>query len=341
MAVVERNMTRFVAKRLVATVIILLILAAAIFALQLISPADPARAIAGDRASEEVLERVRERLGLNDPIIVQYVRYVRDVLHLDLQQSVVTRRPVRTDLAEFIPATTELVGFALLLAVVSGAFLGIASAARWRGASALRIMMLASSSLPFFLTALLLIIVFFRVLDWFPATGRLSPDFESPGSTGLYTIDSLIHGRLDVFRDALRHLILPSVCLALTPAVAIGRALRSSMVATLRADWIRTARAKGLKEPTIVFRHAVRNSLGPALSVGGLQVAYLFGGVVIIEQIFAWPGLGLYTANAISRADFPAVAGVTLFLGAVYVLTNALVDVLQAWADPRIRIGAR
>jgi peptide/nickel transport system permease protein len=328
-------MLRFVVLRTLGALGVLLVLVLAVFVLQQISPADPARSLVGEKASAEILERARERLGLNDPIPVQYLNYVSDVARGDLQMSVATRRPVADDLGEFLPATLELVAVALLLAIVLGVLSGLATAGRWRGAGVTRLVLLCLASLPVFLSALLGIRLFYSVLGWLPATGRSSVQMDTP--TGFFLIDSLFTGDPSVLLDSVQHLVLPAIALSLGPAVAIGRALRSSLTHTMRQDWIRTARSKGLSERRVLLRHGMRNSLNPVLSLGGLQVAYLFGGVLVIEQIFAWPGVGLYTVQAIARADFPAIAGVTLALGVLYVLANTLVDILQAWADPRIR----
>jgi peptide/nickel transport system permease protein len=191
---------------------------------------------------------------------------------------------------------------------------------------------------PGFLLALLLLIVFYARLHWFPGSGRISPDLNPPtGPTGLLTIDGLLAGRLDVVRDALAHLALPALCLALGPAVALGRTLRSSLQTVLGSDHIRTARAKGLTERGVLLRHGVRPALNAPLTMTGLQVGMLLAGVVVVESVFAWPGLGLYTVRAIASVDFPAIVGVTLVMGAVYVFVNALVDLAQVAADPRLR----
>jgi peptide/nickel transport system permease protein len=247
-----------------------------------------------------------------------------------------TRRPVRTDIAAFLPATLELAATALAMAVVLGGALGLLTARG--GATSLRVGLVAGASVPAFLLALLLLIVFYAQLHWFPGSGRISADLEAPtGPTGLLTVDGLLAGRLDVVRDALAHLALPALCLALGPAVALGRTLRSSLQTVLGSDHIRTARAKGLTERGVLLRHAVRPALNAPLTMTGLQVGMLLAGVVVIESIFAWPGLGLYTARAITSVDFPAIVGVTLVMGAVYVIVNALVDVAQVAADPRLR----
>jgi peptide/nickel transport system permease protein len=329
-------MVKVIGKRLAAAVAVLLVLIAVVFSLQQVSPVDPARLIVGDKASEAVVAQARHKLGLDDPLPVQYVRYVGKVTQGDLGKSAVTRRPVSTDLTTFVPATLELVLTAFALAVVLGLLLGIATAAQWRGAGVLRLLMVGGSSLPVFLTGAVGIILFYRHLHWLPATGRTSILDAPTGPTGFLTIDGLLAGRLDVVWDAWQHLILPATCLAMAPAVAIGRVLRSSLVAALRSEYVRTARAKGLSELRVVARHALRNSAGPVLAISGLQIAALFGAELVVEVMFAWPGMGLYTAQAVNKDDFTTIAGITLVLGALYVLANAIVDLLQAAADPRI-----
>jgi peptide/nickel transport system permease protein len=225
------------------------------------------------------------------------------------------------------------------MALILGGALGLLTAARFKGSGALRIVLVGFASAPVFLLALLGILLFYRNLGWLPATGRTSFSNIPKGPTNLLTVDSLIHGRFDVFIDAQKHLIMPAFCVAIGPAVAIGRVLRSSLVTTLQTDYVRTARSKGLRERTVIFRHALRNSVGPALSMTGLQVGLMFAGVVVIESIFAWPGIGFYTVQSIPRTDFPAIAGVTLILGAGYVLVNTLVEIAQAVADPRLKLS--
>jgi peptide/nickel transport system permease protein len=328
----------FAAKRVAAMAAILLVLAAVVFTLQRLTPTDPVHAMLGANASKSAIAAENHKLGYDKPVVEQYFHYIGGLLHGDLQMSLRTRRPVTTDLGAYLPATLELTGFALILAAVLGGVLGLATAAKVRGSGVLRTVRVAGASAPPVLLALLGILLFYRRLGWLPATGRSSVSDAPDGPTGLLTIDGLVHGRFDVFVDALKHLILPGLCVAIGPAVSIGRVLRSSLVNTLRTDYVRTARAKGLREFVVLWRHAMRNSVGAALSMGGLQVGLMFAGVVVIEQIFAWPGIGLYTVQSIPRTDFPAIAGVTLVLGAAYVLVNTIVDLLQAVADPRIAI---
>jgi peptide/nickel transport system permease protein len=325
-----------IAKRLAAVVVILLALTAVLFLLQHISPADPVKTMLGPGSSQELVAQTRRELGLDDPISVQYVHYVGHLLHGDLGTSYRTRRPVGTDLATFLPATLELTLFALVLALVLAIALAVATTLNWPGAGVFRLVLLVGAAMPAFLLAIGGIILFYKQLGWLPATGRTDILDAPAGPTGLLTVDSILHARPDVFVDALRHLLLPGLAIAIGPAVSIGRVLRSSLVTTQRTDYTRTARAKGLTEVQVMRRHVLRNSVGPALSMTGLQVGLMFAGVLVVELIFAWPGLGQYTAQSIPVGDYPAIAGVMLLLGGAYVVINTVVDLLQAAADPRI-----
>jgi peptide/nickel transport system permease protein len=238
----------------------------------------------------------------------------------------------------FLPATLELAIAATFLAALLGFALGLVTARG--GGTPLRLLLVGGASVPGFLLAILLLLAFYSGLHWLPGSGRLSSSITPPnGPTKLYVVDGLLHGRPDVTLDALRHLFLPALCLALAPAVALGRVLRSSLRTVLGQDHIRTARAKALTERRILVHHALRSALNAPLTMAGLQVGMLLAGVVVIETVFAWPGIGLYTVQSISSTDFPAVAGVTLVLGAAYVVINALVDVGQLVADPRLRVA--
>jgi peptide/nickel transport system permease protein len=329
-------MARLVARRLGAMVLVLLFLVVVVFTLQHLSPTDPVHSFLGANASRAAVKAESHKLGYDRPLVAQYLRYVGDLLRGNLQMSLRTRRPVSTDLGHYLPATAELAIFSLFLAAVLGGILGVTTAARFKGSGIFRVVTLTGASAPQFLLAELGILFFYRHLHWLPATGRSGLVNPPTGPTGFLTIDTLVRANLHGFTDAIGHLILPGLCIAMIPAVSIGRVLRSSLVSTMRTDYVRTARAKGLRETVVLWRHAMRNSIGPALSMGGLQVGLMFAGVVVIEQIFAWPGIGLYTYQSIPRSDFPAIAGITLVLGAGYVVVNTIVDVLQAVADPRI-----
>jgi peptide/nickel transport system permease protein len=329
---------RFAVKRLISMVLILLVLTAIVFFLQKLSHVDPAHSYLGANASASAIKHETHILGYDKPLIVQYVHYVSGLLHGNLEVSLRTRHPVATDIGVFLPATIELAVTALVLAIVLGAVFGLVSAARFRGAGAFRTLLLALASAPAFLLALLLILWISGHLHWLPATGDTSYTNAPTGPTGMIVIDGLLHGQPAVAWDGVRHLILPAFVVALGPAVSIGRVLRGSLEATMASDFVRTARAKGLKERTVVVRHALRNSTSAALSMTGLQVGLMFAGVVVVESIFAWPGIGLYVDQSIPQADFPAIAGVTLVLGVGYVVINAVIDILQAVVDPRVTL---
>ena len=332
-------MLAFAARRMLAVIPVLLFLTALIFVLNHLSPVDPARAELCPQAPEAALVKLRHELWLDRPLPQQYVHYLdRLVLHGDLGFSARTQRPVTTDLRTAVPATAELALSALGLAIVLGLVLGLASAGKRRGAGVFRFVMVGGSSAPAFLLAIGGILLFYSKLGWLPATGRTGYDNAPTGPTGLLLVDSLVAGRPEVFGDAITHLLMPAFCVALLPAVAIGRVLRSSLITTLSSDYIRTARSKGLSEGTILFRHALRNALGPGLAMTGLQTGLMFAGVVVVETVFAWPGIGLYAEQAIPVGDFPAIAAVTLVIGIAYVIINGIVDILQAVADPRIRL---
>ena len=329
-------MRSFVARRIGAALLIIVVLTMAMFLLQRLSHTSPVHALLGAGASQAAVRAETHKLGLDQPLLTQYLHYLGQLLHGNLGTSYRTRQPVRTDLGHYLPATLELSSYALALACLLGLVLGIGGAGRWRGAGIFRLILISGASTPPFLLALLGILFLYGHLGWLPASGRSSLSNAPSGPTGLLTLDGILHANLAVTLDALRHLVLPATCIALVPAVSIGRILRSSLEATMASDYIRTARAKGLIERKVLLAHALRNSIGPALAMTGLQAGLMFAGVVVIEQIFAWPGIGYYTAQSIPQGDFPAIAGVTLVLSIAYVAINAIVDILQALADPRI-----
>ena len=331
-------MTTLLVRRLAAAVVILIALTAVVFVLQHVAPLDPVRAELGSQASAAAVAARRHELGLDTSPVVQFWHYFMGLLHGDLGTSYRTRRAVTTDLHSYLPASVELAVAGLVFAILLAAIFAFGSVLRWPGARAFRAALLVGASTPAFLLGIWGIIVFYQQFRWLPANGRTSFVFPPTGPTGLLTLDGLLHGDPSVTWDAFRHLILPGIAVALTPAVAIGRVLRSSLLADQHSDYARTARAKGLPELTIVRRHLLRNSIGAALSMTGLQIGLMFAGVLVVEQVFGWPGIGQYVAQSIPAADFPAIAAVTLVLGALYIVINTFVDLLQAVADPRIKV---
>lgn len=329
-------MIGLIAKRVAAAAVITVALTAVMFLLQKISPVDPVHAMLGPSASPAAVVAERHRLGLDRPVLTQYVSYLNGLVHGNAGMSFRTRRPVSTDLGSFLPATAELSVYALIFALILAAALAIGSTLRWPGAGLLRLVLIGGASVPAFLLGIAGILIFYSKLGWLPAAGRSGAANPPSGPTGFLTIDGLLAGRPSVTLDALRHLVLPALAIAAIPAISIGRVLRSSLIGQMRSDYVRTARAKGLTERQVVLRHVLRNSVGAALSMTGLQVGLMFSGVVVVEEIFGWPGIGQYMAQSIPAADFPAISGVTLLLGAGYVAVNTIVDILQAVADPRI-----
>ncbi|WP_127781746.1 ABC transporter permease [Rhodococcus sp. X156] len=331
-------MPAFVLKRLSAMVLILVVLTGVMFVLQSVSSLDPVHAQLGAQASADAVAARRHELGLDLPLTTQFWNYLVAVVQGDFGTSFRTRRPVGTDLLSFVPATLELALAGITIALLLAMLLAFSTTLRWRGAEVLRVVLFTGAAAPMFLLGIVGIIVFYQQLGWLPATGRSSVADLPDGPTGLLTVDGLLAGRLDVVADALQHLVLPATALALGPAVAIGRVLRSSLLTDLESDYARTGRAKGLSSRGVLFKHVLRNCVGSSLAMTGLQLGLMFSGVLVVEQVFAWPGIGQYVAQSIPVADFPAIAGVTLLLGAVYVVINAVVDLLQAAADPRIKV---
>ena len=327
---------RFLFRRMVGLVVVLVVMSLIIFVLQSIIPADPARALAGPNAPDAVVEGIRERLGLNDPLLAQYGRYLGQVIQGDLGTSVRTRQPVAADILTFAPASLELMLAALVLGLVLGT--GVAVLQHLvRGASAARVTLLGLGSVPIFLSALLMVWLFWFQLDWLPGSGRIGiRRFASP--TGFMLLDGLVLGRVDVLVSALRHLALPALTLAIPIAVAVARSITSSLDTTMQQPFIRMVRSKGLTEGRILWRHAARNSAAAPLAMVGLQVGLLFANMLIVERVFAWPGLGLYTVQAFASSDLPAVLGVSLAFGAFYIAVNIVIDMTQAGLDPRVRL---
>jgi len=332
-------MRNFILSRLGATAVILVALTAVMFVLQHISPMDPVKAQLGANASADAVAARRHTLGLDQPMINQFWHYLTAAVQCDLGSSFRTRHPVSSDLSDFFPATLELALYGMAIALILAALLAFGMTLKWRGSEVLRAVLFTGAAAPMFLLGIVGLIVFYQKLGWVPANGRISVPNPPTGPTGLLTVDGLLAGRLDVVTDALHHLILPAIVIALGPAVAIGRVLRSSLLTDADSDYARTARAKGLSEGRIMVGHVLRNCVGSAMSMTGLQVGLMFSGVLVVEQVFGWPGIGQYIAQSIPVADFPAIAGVTLMLGVLYVAINTAVDLLQAAADPRITVS--
>lgn len=332
-------MINYIIKRLLALIPILIGVAVIVFLIVHLIPGDPAQTMLGERATDQALERLREQMGLNDPLPVQFWRYVKDLLRGDLGRSIMSNNPVKAELAQRFPATLELSFFAIIFAVVVGIPAGILASIHqnsWFDNLSMLIALMGVS-MPIFWLGLMFIWLFAVELGWFPPSSRIGVGLDFSPITNLYVIDSIIQLNFTALKDILRHLVLPAVALGTIPMAIIARMTRSSMLEVLRKDFIRTAYAKGLKSKIVIFKHALKNAMVPIITVVGLQFGDLLGGAVMTETIFSWPGLGKYLVDAIYARDFPIVQGGILFFAGVFVIVNLIVDLSYALVDPRIQ----
>ena len=338
-------MLRFILRRLLLMVLVLLGMSVITFSLTHLVPGNPARLLAGQHATQEQVDAVKKLYGLDRPAVEQYWIYMSGLLRGDLGMSLTNRRPVLQDMRQYLPATIELTTAAIILVIGIGLPAGVLAGVR-RGRPIdhlLRVSTVAGVSMPVFWFGIMLQILFYRELQLLPIGGRLGiVDIEPSRVTGLYTIDSLIAGDVATFGSALLHLILPAATLAAGSVAVVTRMMRASIIEVLDADYVRMARAKGLAEPIVLRRHAFRTALIPTTTVIGLQVGTLLAGNVLTEVVFNWPGIGLYAVNAIRYLDYAAIMGVTLTISIIYVFANLLVDIVYVLLDPRISYtGAR
>jgi peptide/nickel transport system permease protein len=335
-------MVRFILRRLAGLVFVLLGVSVITFTLTQLVPVDPAVTALGQNARDEQIEAFRREFGLDRPPLEQYVRYMGRLLQGDLGISIRTRRPVADDLRDFLPATIELSLAAMLVSLVLGVSLGVLAAVKRNGwlDGAARVFALIGGSLPIFFLGLLGLAIFYSRLRWLPGPGRLDALITPPREiTGLFVVDSMLTGNWSALRSSLAHLVLPAVTLGYFSTAVLLRMTRSAMLDVLGQDYVRTARAKGLREGLVLTRHALRSALIPVITTVGLTFGSLLSGAVLTETIFGWPGLGRYaTASAVSL-DFPAVMGVALVAAVVYPLVNTLVDISYHVLDPRVRLG--
>ena len=335
----------FVLRRIGTSVFVLIGVTVITFLIARVVPSNPAALYIGPKARQADIDRVTKQLGLDQPLPVQYAVYMKELLHGDLGTSISTKRPITQELAGRIPATLELLFAGMFLAVLFGVPLGVLSA-RSQGRPldfSVRIIAIAGVSMPAFFLGLILQIVFFRNLHLLPLAGRVDADLRFSHPLTLIThfilLDSLLTGNWITFKDAVYHLILPAVTLAAYPMGLVARMTRAAMLETLEQDYIRTARAYGIKDRIIIYLYALKNAINPTLTVIGLTFAFALTGTFFVEIIFNWPGLGLFTVRSLLNVDYPAIMGMTLFGAVGYVLINLVVDLLQAWIDPRISLN--
>lgn len=340
----HRPLLRFVVRRLAALVALSLGITFIAFALTQLVPGDPIRANLGQIAQTQpdVVAAFRHHYGLDQPLPVQYLRYLLHLAQGDLGESEQTHNSVLHDLGQFAPATAELAITSIVIAIIVGVGLGILAAVRRNQPTdhVLRLISLGGISVPTFWLALLALYVFFFRLGWAPGGGRLDPGVLSPPHvTGLYTVDALLAGQWSTAWDALRHLVLPSLVLALFNVGLLTRYTRSAVLEVIDQEYVQGARAKGLPEHVVVLRHVLRAAMTSLITVIGLAFANVMTGSVLVENIFAWPGIGQYAYESATALDLPAIMGVSLFVAVIYILVNFVVDLLYGVIDPRIRIA--
>lgn len=335
---------RALARRLVTIVPTLIGVVIVTFLLTRVLPGDPAAYFAGPTADQASIEQIRTALGLDRPLPVQFAAYVKDLATGNLGNALSTGQPVLSELATRLPASAELTLCALILSMALAIPLGILAAVR-EGSfvdHACRIVTTAGVSLPVFFTGLLFVYVFYYLLGWAPApVGRLDVYLsEPPRITGFLTLDSLLAGDLEVFRAALAQLALPAATLALFSLAPIARMTRASMLSVLSSEFVRTARAAGLRPRTVVLTYAFRNAMLPVVTTLGMVFSFLLGANVLVEKVFAWPGIGSFAVEALIQSDYAPVQGFVLAMALLYVALNLAIDLIYGLIDPRVRLDA-
>lgn len=334
---------RFLIRRFIYSVFVLLGLSIVIFVIARILPGDPARMAVGARAPQWVVDRIREHMHLNDALVVQYGYWLADAVRGDFGLSLVTQRPVTADIQEFFPASLELVLVSGMMAAIGGITLGTVSA-RYKDTwidNVVRFFSYLGIVTPSFVFAIFFVLIFGWSLKWFPIIGRISEQTPTPPLvTGLMTIDALIAGQFGTFLDALKHLVLPALSLAMASIAQEARITRSTMADNLSKDYIASERALGIPERVVMGRFLLKPSLIPTVSILGLDIASTFSIAFLVELIFNWPGLARYGMQSMLHKDLNSISAVILVLGAVFVIVNIAVDLIVAQLDPRIRLSA-
>ncbi len=332
----------YILRRVLLIIPVLVGLSIVTFTVARLVPGDPVKLAAGPRASPEEIQRLREEFGLDKPLVVQYLEYMRGVLQGDLGRSLMNGHPVTTDLRRYFPATLELVLVSMAIAVllgIPGAVIAAVYRDRWPDQVS-RVLALGSISMPIFWLAIMLQLIFAQYLRVLPVSGRFDARAPYPETiTGLLTLDTLLQGDWTSFRIALRHLLLPAICQSLLALALTTRFLRSDILDVLQRDFVRMARANGIPERIILFKYVLKNAMIATVSMLGFLFGYSLGGSVLIETVFDWPGIGLYAMNSALTLDFQPIMGITLFVGLLFTLVNLGTDLFYGVLDPRIRYG--
>lgn len=336
-------MIKFILKRILAGMVVLLGVIVVTFAVTRLVPSKPELQWVGTRATAEQLEAARIELGLDKSVPEQFIIYLKDLLHGDLGMSLQTKRPVADEIREYLPPTLELVLISTIFAVILGLGLGVLSASqknRWQDHLA-RFFSVGTVSLPTFWTALLFQVLFYKILQLLPVGGMLSNHtqlfYQVPHVTGFLLLDCLLTGNFYILQDAAVHFIMPCAVLMLYPLGSVARMTRSAMLEILNEDYIKAARSYGLKERAVLWKYALKNSLGPTATVVTLSIGYTLMNTFLVESIFNWPGIGSYISDAVMNMNYPAIMGVTIISAIAYVFLNLIADIIVAM-DPRVRV---
>lgn len=332
-------MASFITRRLIALIPVMCLVLVIVFSLVRMIPGDPAVTLLGPGATQEQIDALRAQLDLDQPVVLQFLHYVAGLAQGDLGLSLKSGQPVAQEILSRLPATVELSVLAVIVAIIFGIPIGVLSAVRPNSIfdHITRIVSLIGVSMPAFLLALILQLVFATHLGWLPVSGRMSAFVTAETVTGFAILDGVITGNAAAVWSAVRHLILPTAVLAAFLAATLGRFVRNTMLDVMGEDFIRTAKAKGLRRADVVLNHGLRNSLLPAITIIGLKFAEMLGGAILTETIFAWPGIGRYMFEAIKNRDYPVIQGTTLVFALLFVVTSIVVDMLYGVLDPRVR----
>jgi peptide/nickel transport system permease protein len=332
-------MLKYIVRRLLGAIPVLFGLSFVLFAFVHLLPGDPSRAILGQHATPDAVARMRENLGLDKPLYVQYVDYLGQLSRGDFGASIINNRPVAGEFAVRFPGTVELTLAALIFAVGVGIPLGRLAARHVQGwiDGGVTVVSLLGISIPVFVLGLVLVYIFAVELRWLPTQGRLDPRARLPVVTNFMLVDTIMAGRFDLFLDALKHLVLPAIALGSIPLAIIARITRAAVLDVSNEDYVRTARAKGLREQRVNSRHIMRNAWLPVVTVIGLQVGGLLGGAVLTETVFSWNGVGRWVVDAIGNRDYFVIQGTVMIFALIFLAVNLVVDIGYAFLNPRIR----
>lgn len=333
------ELRKYVLKRLLLAIPTLIGVSLLVFSMLHLIPGDPAEVMLYPKGTEEQIEQLRHKLGLDLPFYEQYLRWVINALQFDLGTSIQSGEQVLKEIGGRFPATIELATAALFIAVVVGIPMGVIAAQKRNTFIDYFTISLSlfGVSIPVFWLGLMMIFIFAATLGWLPVSGRIAMGMAPDEVTGFYMIDTLLAGDMEGFLNTAKHLVLPAVALSTIPLALVVRITRSSMLDVLSQDYMRTARAKGVRYGRRIFRHALKNALIPVVTVIGLQMGILLGGAILTEAVFSWPGLGMLIVDAITDRNYPLIQGLVLIIAIIFVLVNILVDIMYSIIDPRIR----